>query len=316
MDIKQLEIFVTACERGSFSQAAACMYMTQPNISKSIRALKHELGRPLLIRNAKGVQPTAYGKTVLEHAQMILKTAATISALAIPDEQDNLSLSTYPSNKVARLLVDFYQTWGSTIHIEHHEGTVEEITDHVHQGISEVGIVYVAKKQTGTFQHILSHKKLEFVPQSEKSICVYVGPNHPLYHADSVDFSDLPNLKFIQGVRDFLMEMQRSLAREHSVIMDGRDIGTVVLPDATVKIFLTASPEARATRRWKEYQAKGIDTPYEEVLADVKQRDYQDTHRAAAPLKQAEDAVLLDTSELDFEQSLDAMKQIIAQKLS
>ena len=167
------------------------------------RALEHELGRPLLIRNAQGVQPTAYGKTVLEHAQMILKTAATISALAIPDEQDNLSLSTYPSNMVARLLVDFYQTWGSTIHIEHHEGTVEEITDHVHQGISEVGIVYVAKKQTGTFQHILSHKKLEFVPQSEKSICVYVGPNHPLYHADSVDFSDLPNLKFIQGVRDF-----------------------------------------------------------------------------------------------------------------
>ena len=129
MDMKQLEIFVTACERGSFSQAAACMYMTQPNISKSIRALEHELGRPLLIRNAKGVQPTAYGKTVLEHAQMILKTAATISSLAIPDEQNHLSLSTYPSNMAARLLVDFYQTWGSAIHIEHHEGTVEEITD-------------------------------------------------------------------------------------------------------------------------------------------------------------------------------------------
>ena len=103
MDMKQLEIFVTACERGSFSQAAACMYMTQPNISKSIRALEHELGRPLLIRNAKGVQPTAYGKIVLEHAQMILKTAATISSLAIPDEQNHLSLSTYPSNMVARL---------------------------------------------------------------------------------------------------------------------------------------------------------------------------------------------------------------------
>ena len=119
----------------------------------------------------------------------------------------------------------------------------------------------------------------------------------------------------LPSVRTFLLEMQRDLARKHSVIMDGRDIGTVVLPDATVKIFLTASPEARATRRWKEYQAKGIDTPYEEVLADVKQRDYQDTHRAAAPLKQAEDAVLLDTSELDFEQSLDAMKQIIAKKI-
>ena len=79
---------------------------------------------------------------------------------------------------VSRLLVDFYKTWGSGIHIEHHEGTVEEITDHVHQGISEVGIVYVAQKQVPTFQHILLHKKLEFIPQSEKSICVYVGPQH------------------------------------------------------------------------------------------------------------------------------------------
>lgn len=85
------------------------------------------------------------------------------------------------------------------------------------------------------------------------------------------------------AVRAFLLDLQRSMAKKQDVLMDGRDIGTVVLPDATVKIFLTASPEARATRRWKEYQAKGIDTPYEEVLADVKQRDYQDTHRAAAP---------------------------------
>ena len=116
-------------------------------------------------------------------------------------------------------------------------------------------------------------------------------------------------------VRAFLLGMQRDMAKTQDVLMDGRDIGTVVLPDATVKIFLTASPEARATRRWKEYQQKGVEASYEEVLADVRQRDYQDTHRAAAPLKQADDAVLLDTSELDFEQSLDAMKQIIAQKI-
>ena len=88
-----------------------------------------------------------------------------------------------------------------------------------------------------------------------------------------------------------------------------------LLPNATVKIVLTASPEARATRRWKEYQQKGIDTPYEDVLADVKQRDYQDTHRAAAPLKQADDAVLLDTSELNFEQSFEAMKKMITEKV-
>lgn len=115
-------------------------------------------------------------------------------------------------------------------------------------------------------------------------------------------------------VRAFLLDLQRDMAKTQDVLMDGRDIGTVVLPDATVKIFLTASPEARATRRWKEYQQKGIETAYEDVLADVKQRDYQDTHRAAAPLKQAEDAVLLDTSEMNFEQSLDAMKKIIAEK--
>lgn len=117
------------------------------------------------------------------------------------------------------------------------------------------------------------------------------------------------------AVRAFLLDQQRDMTQTQNVLMDGRDIGTVVLPHATVKIFLTAAPEARARRRWKEYQEKGVDISFEKVLEDVKQRDYQDTHREAAPLKQADDAVLLDTSELNFEQSLDAMKQIIASKV-
>ena len=116
-------------------------------------------------------------------------------------------------------------------------------------------------------------------------------------------------------VRAFLLGMQRDMAKTQDVLMDGRDIDTVVLPDATVKIFLTASPEARATRRWKEYQQKGVEVSYEEVLADVRQRDYQDTHRAAAPLRQADDAQLLDTSEMNFEQSLKAMKKMIVEKV-
>ena len=116
-------------------------------------------------------------------------------------------------------------------------------------------------------------------------------------------------------VRAFLLGMQRDMAKTQDVLMDGRDIGTVVLPDATVKIFLTASPEACATRRWKEYQQKGVEVSYEEVLADVRQRDYQDTHRAAAPLRQADDAQLLDTSEMNFEQSLEAMKKMIVEKV-
>ena len=119
----------------------------------------------------------------------------------------------------------------------------------------------------------------------------------------------------IPAVRTFLLDAQRTLAASRDVLMDGRDIGTVVLPDATVTIFLTAAPEARARRRWLEYQQKGMEVAFEDVLADVKQRDYQETHRAAAPLKQAEDAVLLDTSDLNFEQSLAAMKKIITEKV-
>ncbi len=116
------------------------------------------------------------------------------------------------------------------------------------------------------------------------------------------------------AVRAFLLELQRGMARTQDVLMDGRDIGTVILPDADVKIFLTASPEARAKRRWLEYQALGKPDSYEAVLADVIQRDEQDSSRAAAPLRRAEDAVLLDTSALSFEQSLEAMKRIIAGK--
>lgn len=117
------------------------------------------------------------------------------------------------------------------------------------------------------------------------------------------------------AVRAFLLGLQRDMARTGNVLMDGRDIGTVILPDATVKIFLTASPEARARRRWLEYQAAGRPDRYEDVLADVKRRDEQDSGRAAAPLRRAEDAVLLDTSAMDLAQSLAAMKQIIKERV-
>ena len=118
----------------------------------------------------------------------------------------------------------------------------------------------------------------------------------------------------IPEVRTFLLEMQREMARRTSVIMDGRDIGTVVLPDADVKIFLTADPEARAMRRWKELEQRGTPQPFEEVLQQIVERDWADSHRAAAPLCQAEDAELLDTSELDFDESLQAMLAIIRRR--
>lgn len=119
----------------------------------------------------------------------------------------------------------------------------------------------------------------------------------------------------IPEVREFLLEMQRSLARKYSVIMDGRDIGTVVLPQAEVKIFLTAAAEVRAQRRMKELEQRGTPQPYEDVLQQICERDWADSHRAAAPLRQAEDAVLLDTSELDFEQSREALVRLIKERV-
>ena len=117
------------------------------------------------------------------------------------------------------------------------------------------------------------------------------------------------------AVRSFLLEMQRKLARENCVIMDGRDIGTVVLPEAKLKIYLTASPEARAERRMKELQAKGVEQPYEEVLRDIIQRDEQDMNREVAPLRQAEDAVLVDTTEIDFDESFELLCGIIRERM-
>lgn len=117
------------------------------------------------------------------------------------------------------------------------------------------------------------------------------------------------------AVRSFLLDQQRAVAAQNNVLMDGRDIGTVVLPHATVKIFLTASPEARADRRCKELQLRGLDADYETVLADIRQRDYQDSHRATAPLRQAEDAVLLDTSALDFDQSYAVLRNIVQSRI-
>ncbi len=119
----------------------------------------------------------------------------------------------------------------------------------------------------------------------------------------------------IPEVRAFLLQVQRDMAASRSVIMDGRDIGTTILPDAEVKIFLTASPESRAKRRHLELQEKGDPATFEEVLADMNKRDYEDAHRASSPLRQAEDAVLVDTSELNLEESVAAVKEVIRQRL-
>ena len=119
----------------------------------------------------------------------------------------------------------------------------------------------------------------------------------------------------IPEVRAFLLDLQRDMAKNDNVIMDGRDIGTVVLPDAKIKIFLTASAEKRAMRRSKENIEKGIEVSYEEVLKDVNERDYNDSHRAIAPLKPAEDSITVDTSDYDFEGSKNLLLKVIRERM-
>lgn len=119
----------------------------------------------------------------------------------------------------------------------------------------------------------------------------------------------------IPRVRDFLFDLQKKIAAENNVVMDGRDIGTVVLPNADVKIYLTASAEERARRRHKELTEKGENVSFEEVLADVNKRDYNDTHREVAPLKQAEGAILCDTTNVDLQGAIDMLINIINEKL-
>ena len=138
---------------------------------------------------------------------------------------------------------------------------------------------------------------------------------------DSVDVSDAirtpensirtSQVSAMPEVRAFLMDMQREQSKHHNVVMDGRDIGTVVLPDANLKIFLTASAECRAERRFRELKEKGVETSFEEVFRDIEKRDWNDTHRNAAPLRQAPDAVLVDTSGLTLEESIDAVCDLI-----
>ena len=123
------------------------------------------------------------------------------------------------------------------------------------------------------------------------------------------DVSAMPN------VRQFLLEMQRKIARENSVIMDGRDIGTVVLPNAEIKIFLTASAEARAYRRFLELKEKGIVTTYEEVLKDQKYRDENDSNRAIAPLKPAPDSIMVDTTDYNLQESAEIMKKLVEARI-
>lgn len=164
----------------------------------------------------------------------------------------------------------------------------------------------------------------EKLPQVDVKLSYENGAQHVLLCSEDVsDKIRTPEVSMgasrvsaIPAVRQFLFDLQKTIAKENNIIMDGRDIGTVVLPNADVKIFLTASAEERANRRFKELSEKGDTSTYEEVLADINRRDYNDTHREVAPLKKADDAIEVDTTNLTLEESANAIYEIISKKLS
>ena len=202
MELKQLEFFMAACDCGSLSKAAARLYTTQPNVSKVIGALENELGNQLFERTSRGLRLTPYGKSIYEYAENILKNASLITNAELVEKYKTFSVYTYPSNIMAWLLVEMYEK-NPDITIKHHQGTVEEITNYVAQGISELGILYVSKKQLNPFRHIISHKKLDFIEFGKREACIYVGPNSPLYSMESISVEELSGLHFVRGLTDF-----------------------------------------------------------------------------------------------------------------
>jgi len=172
-------------------------------------------------------------------------------------------------------------------------------------------------KDTENISKLLPKISVELKYNDEGMQCMYLNDEDvsslirtPEISIAASDVSSLP------VVRDYLMDIQRSMATKSSVIMDGRDIGTVVLPNADLKVFLTASVEERAYRRYKELIEKKVRTTYEEVISDMEKRDAQDSNRAAAPLKQADDAILVDTTGKTLEQSIELVGNLIEGKIN
>lgn len=196
----------------------------------------------------------------------------------------------------------------------------------------ELGFIYV---DTGALYRAIAYNAVTkgVIDDTQKIIDMLTDTNVELKYVDGVQavylngddvsaYIRTPEISMgaskvsaIPQVREFLLNLQRDIAQKNNVIMDGRDIATVVLPNADVKIFLFASPECRAQRRFKELMEKGEDVTLEDVLADVNQRDYQDSHRDIAPLKPSEDSVMADTSKLTLEESIQLIIDIIKERI-
>ncbi len=202
MELRQLEYFVTSAEEKSFYQAGQTLFTSQPAISKAIANLEKELAAKLFERTNRGLRLTPRGERLYHYAKNILRQAEFIKDLDQAVEE-SLSLASYPSHRIATILTEFYLQQDA-LQLDYREGSVQDIIELVHTGISQFGIVYISPQQEEVFQHILSHKHLEFVPMQQASLCVYVGEKHPLWGSgQSLDSQTMGELSYIRGVRDF-----------------------------------------------------------------------------------------------------------------
>ncbi len=204
MELKQLEHFIAVAETGSINQAAQALYTSQPNVSKIISALEKELGCELLHRTNKGAVLTPMGEEVYEYAKDIIKNANILASISKRNKASKFSISCYPSHMISRVFCDFYNSYNTeNIALEFLEGTIETITENVRKGLSEIGIVYFSKSRQSNFKYLLEHKNLELTILAEMEACIYAGPKSPLYHQESISFSQLSALKFVQMKKDF-----------------------------------------------------------------------------------------------------------------
>lgn len=202
MEIRQLEYFLCVAELGSINRAAEALFTAQPNVSKVINALEKELQVDLFIRTSKGVKLTLKGEEIYDYAKRALQNVKIINEIVSHQVSQKLNIACYPSHMIARTLCDYYKHH-NVVKIDFIEDTVESIVEHVKSNRAEIGIVYVSEDQRCCFNHTLGHKNMHFELLAQRPSCIYVGPQHPLYHEESIDFEMLPSLKFVQASKDF-----------------------------------------------------------------------------------------------------------------
>ncbi|WP_303868666.1 LysR family transcriptional regulator [Acetobacterium wieringae] len=203
IELKQLKYFVVSADVGSFSKAAEILYTTQPNVSKAIKALEDHLGFDLFIRKSRGILLSTKGKHVYEYACKAIESIEMLSSFSQTDKIEQLKISSNPSAWIADAFAEFYNQFHvERLHFQLFSASVEEIIKRVASCQDEIGFVYVMTNQNTAFQYVLSRNHLEFVELKKTQVVLYLGKEHPLYHAKRIEEADLKDMKLVQCYED------------------------------------------------------------------------------------------------------------------